>query len=49
MMLEGKVAAVTGPEEESAGKSPSFWPMKGPRWLVNDFGGREDGTGGESR
>ncbi len=49
MMLEGKVAVVTG-EGRGIGREIAILLAKeGAKVVVNDFGGREDGTGGEAK
>jgi NAD(P)-dependent dehydrogenase (short-subunit alcohol dehydrogenase family) len=49
MMVEGKVAVVTGAGRGIGREIALLLAKEGANVVVNDFGGREDGTGGETK
>lgn len=49
MMLEGKIAVVTGAGRGIGREIALLLAKEGAKVVVNDFGGREDGTGGETK
>jgi NAD(P)-dependent dehydrogenase (short-subunit alcohol dehydrogenase family) len=49
MMIEGKVAVVTGAGRGIGREIALLLAKEGANVVVNDFGGREDGTGGETK